>query len=114
DICGAETDYPIIQKIIDDGYELAWDTKHKTTGVRYYGFRNLRNDLQKYGMCHSRRKVPKHIPDDYLTADIGQRLELLAGLLDTDGYLNKKERRYQFTTNEPLLRDNFISLIGTF
>ena len=114
DICGDEKDYAIVQRIIDDGYELAWDTKHKTTGVKYYGFKNLRQDLQQYGMCHSRRTVPKHIPEDYMTADIGQRLELLAGLLDTDGYLAKEEHRYQFTTNEQILKDDFISLINTF
>lgn len=114
DICGAESDFLITQKIINDGYELSWNTKHKTTGVIYYGFKKLRSDLQYYGMCHSRRKTEKHIPDEYLIADIEQRLELLAGLLDTDGYLNKKEHRYQFTTNEPRLRDDFISLVNTF
>lgn len=114
DICGAESDYAIVQKIIDDGYELAWDTKHKTTGVRYYGFKYLRQDLQKYGMCHSRRRVSKYIPDEYLIADIDQRLELLAGLLDTDGSLNKKEHRYQFSTNEKTLRDGVISLVNSF
>lgn len=114
DICGAETDYAIIQKILDAGYALAWDTKHKTTGVRYYGLRGLREQLQKYGMCHSRKRVPKRIPGEYLVADEEQRLELLAGLLDTDGYLNKKDHRYQFTTNEPFLRDDFIALVSTF
>lgn len=114
DICGAESDYPIVQRIIDAGYPLAWDTKHKTTGVRYYGFRGLREGLQQYGMCHSRRTVPKRIPEEYLIADEEQRLELLAGLLDTDGYLGRDEHRYQFTTNEPILRDCFVSLVNTF
>lgn len=114
DICGAETDYAIVKKILDAGYALAWDTKHKTTGVRYYGFRDLREQLQRYGMCHSRQRVPKRIPGEYLVADEGQRLELLAGLLDTDGSLSKKEHRYHFTTNEPFLRDDFIALVSTF
>lgn len=114
DICGAETDYAIVQRILDAGYELAWDTKHKTTGVRYYGFKGLRYGLQKYGMCYSRHKTIKHIPSEYLLADEEQRLELLAGLLDTDGCLVKKEHRYQFTTNEITLRDDFISLVSTF
>ena len=114
DICGDEKDYPIVQKILDAGYSLAWDTKHKTTGVRYYGFKGLREGLQNYGMCHSRKRLPKHIPGDYLVSDEEQRLELLAGLLDTDGCLNKKERRYQFTTNEESLKDGFISLVNTF
>ena len=114
DLCGAESDYAIVQKILDNGYVLAWDTKHKTTGVRYYGFKGLREQLQTYGMCHSRRRTEKHIPDEYYTASIEQRLALLAGLLDTDGSLRKEEHRYSFTTNEPRLRDNFIALVSTF
>jgi len=114
DICGAESDYPVVQKVLDNGYELAWDTKHKTTGVRYYGFRELRKQLQQYGMCHSRTRTEKHIPDEYFTASIEQRLALLAGLLDTDGSLRRSEHRYNFTTNEPRLRDDFVSLVNTF
>lgn len=114
DICEPESDYPIVQKILDAGYPLAWETKHKTTGVRYYGFKGLREQLQKYGMCHSRRRVPKRIPEEYLTADVETRLELLAGLLDTDGCLMKKDHRYQFSTTEETLKDGFISLISTF
>lgn len=113
DICGAESDYAIIEHILDS-YELAWKTKHATTGVMYYGFRGLREALQAYGMCHSRRRVEKHIPDVYLTASIDQRLELLAGLLDTDGTLRRSEHRYAFTTNEEQLRDDFVALVNTF
>lgn len=112
DLCGAEKDYAIVQHIIDNGYEIAWNTKHKTTGVRYYGFKNLREQLQFYGMCFSRHRVEKKIPDEYLTSSKEQRLELLAGLLDTDGSLTRKERRYHFTTNEEQLRDGFITLVN--
>lgn len=114
DVCMAESDYPVVQKILENGYELAWQTKHKTTGVRYYGFKELRQQLQTFDMCHSRRRVEKHIPDDYLTASKEQRLWLLAGLLDTDGSLSKKEHRYHFTTAEERLRDSFIALVHTF
>ena len=41
----------------------------------------------------------KHIPLDYLTSDREQRLELLAGILDTDGYLGVKHREKSNTTN---------------
>lgn len=114
DICGAESDYAIVQKILSAGYGLAWDTKHKTTGVRYYGFKGLREQLQKYGMCHSRHTTLKHIPDEYLIADEEQRLELLAGLLDTDGCLIEKENRYQFTTSDFTLKEDFVTLVNTF
>jgi hypothetical protein len=35
----------------------------------------------------------KHIPHDYLTGSREQRLELLAGLIDTDGHLSQYNRR---------------------
>lgn len=114
DLCGDEKDRVIIDKIISDGYELSWKTTHKTTNVKYYGIKGLRFELQEYDMCHSRRRSPKHIPSCYLTASVEQRLELLAGLLDTDGSLVKKENRYQFTTNEEQLRDDFVTLVNSF
>lgn len=40
----------------------------------------------------------KHIPLDYLTGSREQRLELLAGIIDTDGYLSKKYREKSNST----------------
>ena len=57
---------------------------------------------------------PKHIPEEYLTASVEQRLELLAGLIDTDGTFREKENRYTFVTSEPTLRDSFEQLVSTF
>lgn len=59
-------------------------------------------------------RVEKHIPGEYMSAAIPQRLELLAGLLDTDGCLRRNENRYDFTTTEELLKEDFISLVSTF
>ena len=113
-ICGAKEDRAIVERIIADGYPVSWHTVHKTTGVEYYGFKGLRKGLQELGMCHSRRRVEKHIPEMYLTAPIGHRLALLSGLLDTDGTLDVKGGRYHFATSEAALRDSFISLVSTF
>lgn len=107
-------DREIIDCIVKDGYKVKHDWVHKDTGVHTIDFGILRFDLQKLGFCHSRRTVPKSIPDEYLTASIEQRLDLLAGLLDTDGTLIKKEHRYQFVTSEETLRDSFVSLVSTF
>ena len=49
-----------------------------------------------------------------MTASIEQRLELLAGLLDTDGTLSVKEKRYHFSTTSVYLKDTFIQLVSTF
>lgn len=113
-ISNAKTDYAIIQAIIDNGSEVSWTSTHAVTGVGYYGVKDLRVGLQEMGMCHSRRSAPKHVPDIYLTSSIPQRLELLAGLLDTDGCLREKERRYDFVTSDIPLRDSVVSLISTF
>lgn len=115
DICGSEKDCEeIVKGVYEEGYQFAWKTAHKTTGVHYYGFKGLRKDLQTVGMCHSRRRSDKHIPDCYFTASINQRLRLLAGLLDTDGCLSEKENRYNFSTSEVRLRDDVVKLISTF
>ena len=112
-ICGDEKDYAIIQSIIDNGNDVRWKTKHKTTGVMYYGF-GFRKALRSMGMCHSKKRTEKHIPQEYLTASHQQRLELLAGLLDTDGVLRAKEHRYVFSTADLELRDTVVELISTF
>ena len=83
-------------------------------GCKAYHFLGLRQDLQKLGMCHSRKKLGKRIPEQYLTADLGQRLELLAGLLDTDGDCSKKERKYHFSTTNKELKDGFVQLVSSF
>lgn len=114
DICGDRRDYRIVERIVKEGYPISWHTTHAKTGVEYYGFKGLRQDLQKLGMCYSRRRVPKCIPEEYMTASALQRLDLLAGLIDTDGCLKPNENRYQFTTAEPQLKEDFISLVSTF
>lgn len=114
DIANPICDYAIVEGILADGYEIAWNTQHKTTGVYYYGFRGLRDGLRQFGMCHSRKRNAKYIPEAYLTASIDQRLALLAGLLDTDGTLCREDHRYHFSTTEPKLRDSFCELISTF
>ena len=111
-IANAPEDKAIISRIVEQGTPIRWSTQHKTTGVWYYDF-DIRSELQKFGMCHSRKTSPKHIPEEYLTADLEQRLLLLAGLLDTDGCLCGG-KKYQFSTCEKSLRDTFVELLSTF
>ena len=50
----------------------------------------------------------KHIPTEYLVADREQRLELLRGLMDTDGSIRRADKRYNvvfYTTSERLAHD---------
>lgn len=104
-------DEAIIHRIVANGIPIRRSTVHKTTGVWYYDF-DIRKQLQSMGMCHSRKRLPKHIPEEYLTASIDQRLDLLAGLIDTDG--TKCGKKYIYTTCDETLRDGFIELVSTF
>lgn len=113
-INGDANDSAIADSIIADGYPLIHRYVHKTTGVITYAFGGLRDDLHKIGLCKDNYRISKYIPDEYLFASIEQRLELLAGLLDTDGTLSKKEHRYHYVTCEEKLRDCVVELISTF
>ena len=48
----------------------------------------LKDKLDHYGLIQN-----KHIPQDYLVNDRETRLQLLAGLVDTDGYLGSEGKR---------------------
>lgn len=102
----------IIFKIMKNGVRVVWHTQHKTTNVMYYSL-DIRKELSSMGMCHSRKTLPKHIPEEYLTASFEQRMELLAGLLDTDGTLCEGAK-YQYSTTSEELLDGFVKLISTF
>jgi len=49
-------------------------------------------------------KNNKHIPSDYLLADRVQRLSLLQGLIDSDGYINKNGICQFYNTNIELVK----------
>lgn len=114
-ISGDKKDKAIIDKIVSLGYDVKHEYVHKQTGVVTTDFGpEFRKALKQIGMCDYKKRVKKRIPDLYLTASLEMRLQLLAGLIDTDGDLSKKEHRYRFTTSEEKLRDDFVSLISTF
>ena len=82
-------------------------------GCKRYEFDWLREKLQMLGMCRSHQYIEKYIPEIYLTASVEQRLELLAGLIDTDG-TKDREGRYTFSTTGEKLRQGMKELISTF
>lgn len=51
----------------------------------------------------------KHIPMAYLRASEHQRMELLRGLMDTAGYIGKKDS-VEFCTSQDRLKDDFMEL----
>ena len=66
---------------INENIPLSLTTKSKDKGNvwRYY-YKGLRKETHSLGLDKE-----KYIPDDYLRSSVTQRLELLRGLMDTDG-----------------------------
>jgi len=68
------------------GYDIGGIWKKKEGGRgRKFSILGLMKDLRKAGVLDD-----KHIPDDYLYASVEQRRALIQGLMDSDGYIDKK------------------------
>ena len=95
-------------------YEISSINNGINDNVKNCHLKGLSTDLHKIGLCYQNKVVQKYIHDSYLTADISQRLELLAGIIDTDGYLDRIKQRYIITTASEKLKEDIVSLIYTF
>jgi len=76
-------------------------------GIRIQTERNvcIQAKLRRLGLFHN-----KHIPPQYLRSSIKQRLLLLSGLMDTDGYVSD-DGQCEITTIYPKLRESILELI---
>ncbi|MFZ9320900.1 MAG: Hint domain-containing homing endonuclease, partial [Ilumatobacteraceae bacterium] len=63
------------------------------------------NTLRRYNLLNN-----KHIPTDYLINSRENRLKLLAGLIDTDGYYDIKGNVYEITQKSNVLADGILFL----
>ena len=95
-------------------YKISNVYKGINNNVNSYHLKGLVDDLHKLGLCYQNKKVEKYIHSMYLTSSVEQRLELLAGLIDTDGYLDNKKQRYIITTCGEKLKNDIVSLLYTF
>lgn len=78
------------------GYELGEDVSQGGSGKAV-----TRTVLKLYTSLRILNLLKnKHIPDDYLLASFEQRLDLLRGFMDTDGYFHKKRKRCVMSTTQ--------------
>ena len=84
-------------------------------GCKRYEFETaFRKDLQKVGMCRTHRQSNvKYIPAMYYRASETQRMELLAGLIDTDG-VKDRDGRYSISTTNEYILDGVRKLVSSF
>jgi replicative DNA helicase len=67
--------------------------------------------IEQYGLC-GLSSSEKFIPEDYLRAGVLERLDLLRGLLDTDGHvIVPGGRAVEFTVTSPRLADGVVWLV---
>ena len=104
--CFAEKDRCIADAVSELGYETSGETTSKATGVNYVRFRGVLTSLRELGILGAKR-----IPELYLRGSITQRLELLAGLIDTDGHVSPDDNRVRIATCSDGLRDDIMELV---
>jgi len=69
-----------------------------------------REYLMHYGLF-GKHSFEKFIPEEYLISDIKDRIDLLRGLMDGDGTINKNNLCCSYSTSSELLKNNVIQLV---
>lgn len=110
-------DMPIVkQSFAELGYHPSAEFLHKQTGVPTVaystGHAGVRGEFA-HALCDLGVLGNKHIPEQYKTASVSQRLELLAGLIDTDGHVDATGR-VRFSTIFPRLAEDVSELASSF
>jgi CRISPR/Cas system-associated exonuclease Cas4 (RecB family) len=81
------------------------ESEHATMRAENVSFRD---QLQRAGVLGN-----KHIPVQYLRAGTQQRIDLLRGLMDADGWWNRTRHRAGFTTTDDRLALGVVELLRT-
>ena len=97
----------IYEEVARRGYTLGEDINQtrECSSKTVYG---LITELKKLNLNNN-----KHIPEIYLRASYKQRLDLMRGLMDTDGNVNSSRKQVVFTNCNKQLSDDFKKLAIT-
>lgn len=104
------TNSPVWEELKARGYTLSENLNHdperKGTDMRtVYGIRKI---LDYLGVLNN-----KHIPEEYMLASYEQRLDLLRGLMDTDGYFHPQRKRFVMNTSQKWQVQDLRKLLST-
>lgn len=99
-----------VSQSLSKTYTPSHKSIHKETLVKkhYYSGHGITKKLKELNVLYN-----KHIPVNYILSSKTQRLELLAGLIDTDGSLHNKTGQYRFINTNKALIDGFCDLISS-
>ena len=99
-------DEEIKQRFIDAGYDMSTGYQKPDNRSTSYVIRDAKliENLKVLGIAGN--KSPDHIiPKRYLLAPISERLELMKGLMDTDGYVDSRGHMTYSTISKSLAED---------
>ena len=96
-----ESGYKRYKDGISISHSIVYKDRFKHAGNEFnnskYGVNPLIRNLDKLGLL-GKTSTDKFIPEEYFNSSIEQRIQLLQGLFDTDGYINKDGLDIHFTT----------------
>ena len=92
---------------LDSSYKLHGEIGYSNVIHKNDNVRDVIKNLNTIGLnVYSRERF---IPQEYLHASIEQRMDLLKGLMDSDGNVEEKNR-FSFSTTSTKLKDGFVEL----
>lgn len=104
------TNCNVWDEIKNRGYKIGPDIRGKRKNdCEQHTVYGLRTKLKELGVLNN-----KHIPTLYLRASYKQRLDLLRGLMDTDGYFHPTRKRFVMATTQYWQCYGFAELLSTF
>lgn len=99
----------IFNEIERRGYKVGPDVSHGSSGkAMMRTVYDLSGKLRQLNLLRN-----KHIPEIYLLASYQQRLDLLRGFMDADGYYHKKRNRFVTDTTKENQKNFVVTLLGT-
>ena len=101
-----DKDLEILDILSKRGHKFGKLYKHPDRTVLQFTVLDTTHKLKKLNLIHN-----KHIPDIYLQSSYKQRIDLLRGLMDSDGSVNSVRSQCLFTNCNEKLADNVKELL---
>lgn len=103
-----------ITPLIKEGYALKCDKapscpRYRITKIHHKQYNEYIQEIKRLGLnVHGNYKF---IPDEYKFDSIENRIELLRGLMDSDGTISKTGNKMHYSTNSERLADDVCELV---
>ena len=117
ELCVTNSDEEVLSYLTKYAEKMGGNLKEQNS-PKVYRIRNcgyLSKQMREMGIMTNRRNGGscKHIPKEFIKTTRENRLQLLAGLLDTDGYLQKDKRTFEIVLAIEELADDIVLLCRT-